>query len=474
MKITKNFIKNEFSAAQSSLEFCWDALVDLKEYKNEGQNVGRKIIDFQERLSSTIFRLQSIREVIIKQEKEYVKNKSRYQFHWFESRMKLLSYFKKGIDYVVNISKAIGDAYAYFFYHNDLELLAKHLSHQQIINHASGTGERGELEFVKHVKGIDGHFTLYHGITNILRYGDFSFIDLKTMTVVQIGELKSSLTDPNTLDLKVTLFDRGKLQEKIQKVKNPELEKTRKGRQALDIVNLFINEGEHYTSRKNLVNKSYSNEVGNLLNTARIDKPNFIKVSSGLSFCCIKFRKASVYHRIFKRGNTIQKRVAEAANEITSNALALMKSGSKNNSLILDQLLYDAGFAAKCVPGTVPLFWHPLNSKLLNSIYFTDCIILSLFNPIHLIDEVENLGFLVESNYVAKPNEEKKELKKGIKGFDFFINYITGYLLTESFVTDSLNSVDYISKSGLTQILVKPQQRIDIKDYIPMQSQSNY
>ena len=36
--------------------------------------------------------------------------------------MKTLSDYKKGIDYVVNIAKSFGDAFAYFFYQKDLEL----------------------------------------------------------------------------------------------------------------------------------------------------------------------------------------------------------------------------------------------------------------------------------------------------------------------------------------------------------------
>ena len=61
---------------------------------------------------------------------------------------------------------------------------------------------------IKNIKHIEGHFTLFHDITNTLRYGDFSFINLKTLKVEKIGELKTKKVDSQTLDLSLTFFKR--------------------------------------------------------------------------------------------------------------------------------------------------------------------------------------------------------------------------------------------------------------------------
>lgn len=195
MRITRKIIEKAFLEAETNIEFCWEFLVDLKEFNVEDNDWANRLISFQDKLATTIFNLQSIRDSILLEEKGYVKNKKKYKIEWFKSKLRLLASFRDGIDNVVSLTKLLGDSYAYFFYQHDLELLSEHLSHQIVINHNAGIGERGELEFIKKIKHLEGHFTLFHGITNILRYGDFSFVNLKKLKVEKIGELKTSKVD---------------------------------------------------------------------------------------------------------------------------------------------------------------------------------------------------------------------------------------------------------------------------------------
>ena len=263
--ITKKIIKSEFTFAEENLEFCWNVIADFKSLSVRENNFVERLLVFQEKLAITIIRLQSMRSKVVAEEKYRVKNKSSFNQAWFNSRMKLLSNYKKGIDSVINMSKSFGDAFAYFFYQFDEELLNKHLNHQKIVNHSVDIGKRGEFEFIKKIKHIEGHFTLFHDMTNILRYGDFSFINLKTLKIEKIGELKTTKVDFQTLNLSLTFFKRSDLKKRTELIKAPDLEKTRAGRQILGIANLLTNVQEENNEQKKLYNPTYSKEVETLI-----------------------------------------------------------------------------------------------------------------------------------------------------------------------------------------------------------------
>ena len=462
---TKKIIKSEFKLAEENLEFCWEVLADFKTLSVKDNNFVDRLLKFQEKLATTIFRLQSIRNNIIAEEKYYVKNKGNYNYEWFKAKMRLLSTFKKGIDSVVRMSKSFGDAFAYFFYQFDEELLSKHLNHQRIINDSADIGKRGELEFIKNIKHIEGHFTLFHDITNTLRYGDFSFINLKTLKVEKIGELKTKKVDSQTLNLTLTYFKRDDVDKKTEPLKNPELEKTRNGRQILGMANLLFNDKRENDLKKQLTNPTYSKEVEKLLLSSKTNQSKYIQVSEGLAFISLKSRKTSLYNNIFHKDFTKYGVNEEFKDIYVEAAKKLIKKDSDNNGIILGQLLYNPDLTDKNTPGTVPLFWHPIDSKVLKQMYFLNTIVISLFNPVHLIEEIEKLGYFVESKYSNKKREDIKPTK-GIDRFDLFISYIINFLMTESFVLESVKHIENEYGNGMNggnaQILIKPQQKFDI------------
>ena len=460
MGITKLDIKKEFKAAESGLYFCWDILVDIKTFKKDENDFGNRFILFQERLALLIFRLQSIRDKIIIEEKIYIKNRKKYKIEWFKSKMKLLGNFKKGIDHVVNISKSLGDAYAFFFYQSDLKLLSEHLSHEKVINNTAGVGERGELEFVKQIKQVEGHFTLFHGITNILRYGDFSFINLSSMKVAHIGELKTSVIDENNFTLKLFLVGRSPLEQRTAEVKSNKVKTERRERQLIGIINLFIDKDPSNFKRVQLEDNTYCSQVELLLSESRINKYNSVKVSKGLAFICLKYKKSSLYNRIFQTAKTVKDRLEKNHQKVIDTAISVMKLDA-HNSLIIGQLMYARDFSGQDLRGVVPLFWEPINHNLLKSIYFSNCIVTSLFNPIHLIENVEDMGYVVESEHLRNSDRNKPGRNRHIEHFDSFIPYIVTNLFTEDFVLAVIReSENYSTENNMDFVEIKLQQHL--------------
>ncbi|CCH54767.1 hypothetical protein BN8_03970 [Fibrisoma limi BUZ 3] len=460
MSITKLHIRKAIDSAEINLHQLWGLLCDLKSNKIHENNFGNRLISFQENLASTIFDLQIVRDKIIKEEKLLIDNKNRFNYNWFKGKMKLLSNFKKAIDYVINISRAFGDSYAFFFYQFDLKLLAKHLSHQRITNYTTSIGRRGELELIKKIKHVDGNFLLFHDITNILRYGDCSFIDLRTMKIAQIGELKTSIKEENVLNLELLIVDREVLKNRGKPLHNPNSNKTRKDRQLLGIINLLINEIDPNSTNISLDNKSYSKEIELLLKNARTKRYNFVKVSDGLAFVCIKYKKTTLYNRIFTKNNS-KDELERHKQRLFDTALSLMKPPPAHNSLVIGQLLYESDLSSKNLSGTIPLFWQPIDTNLLKDIYFTTCMVSSIFNPIHLIEKVESMGYKVDSKYINN-GRYKEELQKSIQHFDSFIPHVIDHLLTENFVFESLReSEKFASENNLISMTIKPQRHVN-------------
>lgn len=453
--INKQLIKREFSEAEKSFEFCWNVLVILKNpNKPIKKGYEKDILTFQDKLATTIFRLYTIREQIIKLEKHYISNKSNYNFNWFKAKMKILADYKKGIDYVVNIAKSFGDAFAYFFYQKDLDLFAEHLSHQKIVNHNAGIGERGELEFVKNIKHIEGNFILFHGITNVLRYGDYSFIDLKNLRTIGIGELKTKLIDENKLNLNLTLLKRNPNLKK-DKIPDPKAEKDKRKRQLINISHFLHTENES-DKKINLTISNYSSNVEKLIFKSKLKEASYEKVSDGLAYAAIKLKKTNLFNRIYNSNFKTE----ALHNKATETINSLVKKDSNLNAIIVGQLLYNPDFTDKNTPGTVPIFWHPINHKALKKIYFGDCFVISLFNPAHLIETIKELGFSVDSKYAKEEvNFDSNPTKNSIQFFDLFISYIMNFLMSEEFVIHSIKETLNHNYEGPTTVQIKPQQK---------------
>lgn len=453
IQITKQLLKKEFSEAEKSFEFCWNILVMLKHPRKRKKGYESDLLIFQEKLANTIFQLYSVREQIIKLEKHYISNKSKYNYSWFNAKMKTLANYKTGVDYVANIAKSFGDAFAYFFYQKDIELFTEHLSHQRIVNYNAGIGERGELEFIKNVKHIQGNFILFHGITNVLRYGDYSFIDLKTLRTIGIGELKTKLINPEKINLTLTLIKRNPNLKK-GKIHNSKDEKDRRKRQLLNISN-FLNKEIESDKNVNLFVQNYSSNVESLIFKSKLKEAAYEKVSDGLAYACIKLKKTSIFNRVYCSNFK-----TDSLHQATGTINSLVKKGSTINSIIMGQLLYNPDFTDKNTPGTVPIFWHPINHKALKKLYFGDCFVISLFNPAHLIETIEEMGFAIDSKYGREKLQfDSTPKKNSVQYFDLFISYIMNFLMSEDFVIQSIKETISEKYEGPTILQMKPQQK---------------
>ena len=191
--ITKEKVKEKINNANDILNKCFNMLMDIKHARD---NLLDSLLNFQPLLAECLYELMSFYQELKTEEKSLIKDKKEYTLDTFKGIMKENATFSKIVSEVINIGKSLGDAFAWFFYRNNRKELDDHFRHNKTGLYVSGLGGYGELQFVKNTKFIDGLFVLYHGITSMLRVGDFSLCDIQ-QGVLGIGEIKTKQDGEN-------------------------------------------------------------------------------------------------------------------------------------------------------------------------------------------------------------------------------------------------------------------------------------
>ena len=192
--ISRKLVATSIDDAGEKLDWCWTALQNLKGGKTS-ENIGADVLSFQSKLIEALWGLDDRYRSIIQEKARLVKRKSEYNSSFFARRMGQLDVYLKAVKGAIGNAKSVGDAFAWLFYANDLDLIEKHLDCQMQAHLPPGVGRIGERAFVEKCQGMNGYFVLYHGISTFLRLGDVSFIDLKKWKVISIGELKTKKGD---------------------------------------------------------------------------------------------------------------------------------------------------------------------------------------------------------------------------------------------------------------------------------------
>lgn len=185
--ISREEASRNISTAETVLNECFEMLLDLKHGR---ENLGKAITEFQPKLAECLYSLMQFYQEIKAEKDLLISQKTSFDAQEFSRKMAVNAKLSQVVSKTISIGKNMGDAYAWFFYRDNRDELDKHFMHQPTGLFVAGIGGRGELEFIKNCNNIDGLFVLYHGITNILRIGDFSLYESEH-GIVGVGELKT-------------------------------------------------------------------------------------------------------------------------------------------------------------------------------------------------------------------------------------------------------------------------------------------
>lgn len=438
--INKSYVCGRIDGAARAYRDCWNTLALFKTGITEGDY--HRLADFQPCLAQAIHDLDRCYDDIRREERAYITKKETVEHGQFASRMAELAGFRDAVNGALKIGLSLGDAFAWFFYLRSPEMIPRQVSKPRVKHTPPGLGGIGELAFVKTIRRFKHYFPIYHGITTMLRSGDFSLVDLRDFKVAALVELKTSRVNENTLSFSLNVISPQKLDDlaegfssSIGKAAGDEKpadipgfkERLKRQIKTMGSVVEKSADGEH-VEQYDAYHIKELRELGGMI----AQSPSAYKQTGpGLLLLAVKIPEAPLSGRIFDAGGQID--IASVLPDLAKEAIKLVRPNSAYNSLITGELYVSLPL------GATPLFWWPVDSSFLEGIFFRDVWIGAIYNPAHFAEKLIAKGFVIEGK--GNPNHWSVhkpigDLKAKLEGFDYFLRVIQYHLMREDAAVD--------------------------------------
>lgn len=440
---------------EKELHSLWDVLATFKQVK-EGKFNAEEVVHFQYRLVQVLHKVSQYYNLLSNTRKAVRKHQKKLGAKEYYKQNTELNSLIEFVNLLLVISRSLGDAFAFTFYSLDREYLNKHLAREpESLVLPAGVGGQGEIEFVKNFKMIDGNLVLYHGITNILRIGDFSLFNLHEKKVTAVGELKSGRPDEKSLNLNLTIIgpkqrlkqfgdrqDIGDAKKQSSPFTFPNEERYAKQVKAMK-------DSFNYLDKPNfpdehLDNKLFSkpkNIVLEELSAEPMDKAVvFSQVDRGFSIARWVYTGESIFDR-WENAEDIQSKID--ADDVQTNYIKILNS-KIDNEVIYGQLHFGEKFRIQQAIGSKPIFWNDINIDVLKKIYFGEVVFMTMYNVGYLMDEMKQRGYVLEYDETLKETcfiKRSPEINYVVSGLIYFSDMVTKYLQDESAVIQSIERV---------------------------------
>ena len=403
--MNKLTVKSKIDEAEIQLRYCFEILSgSLWGTQAGGTQVDKLLFKFQPALAETLYNLMKFYQKLCSIEKSFISKKAKLNYAWFSKYMKQLSKYKEAISETIGIGKCLGDSFAWLFYRNNMVELEKHLSHKETGLFPAGIGGYAEVRFIKENYNISGCFVVYHGITTMLRIGDFSLYAIDN-GIIGTGELKSRKSDDNTITVHAHVFSnyKIKLEELGQQIDAEEkqviLDEERLKRQIKAITSLL--EKPIPSMQQNIYGDnafSIIDEFYRVGKHVKVSKDNAVLV---LGICSHSMKLSSNLLSTKKDEVSLPK-------ELTVKTMEILIKNSTYNQIEIGHV------DNKLHHGQIPILWWGTNIKTIKKIIFQQLKIITLYNPAHIYEYFHKKGFTITINDKHQALIEKSEDRKRI------------------------------------------------------------
>jgi hypothetical protein len=436
-------VREVLNREEVTFEKCWDILVQMAiGNPNDG------FFEFQPTLGASLLRLEQLYQDIASERRRLIRRKGYLSPSWFRKRQRALAGHQQTIRHAMYIGRAIGDAFAWYFYQSSAALLGEHLAWPEV-EFPTGEGGIGEVGFVQNVQSFEGQFILYHSITSILRIGDISLFDLNGRRITALGEVKSRRIGPrqfranvsliaSATDGSITSWSSHRPPERQTSLEPlPEWIRHRLKRQVAAMAEALKAEKVPDIQRDQ-VRKGLAHRLSALASKARVDSPATGLIDPCVLVTVIKFRRATMYGRLTRAWGGERSLAA-----VPRYATRLAVKDSSWNSLHVGTLLYNGEGKPTLMRGALPPFWSGLPHDASKLLYFQGSMALVLFNPAPILHALEDRGWLVKQigdqplDVVATRKREGHECQ--IEGFPFFFNLVMSTLWSSDELLDMID-----------------------------------
>ncbi len=399
-RLSKPAVRKALDEARADFEWCWKTFHGGGDLSADDGTRGVDLLSYQARLVKAVWNLERFIRAIKKAKLPLESDPGRYNRAYRKARLKALASYDHALRECVGTGRALGDAFAWIFYERDRELISEHLKEQMQAMLPQGVGGFGERLLTESMKSLDGRLLLYHGITSFLRIGDVSFVDVESMRVHAIGEVKTKDAGENKLEIGVHMvaaemahLPRPPVQPSVKRQSVvqplPPLLEERLGRQKKRMGAVM------QASRKALEETAaiagempfYFDELAKAVQQSRVGRMELVPAGPAMVIGVIRCRKGTSICGLSKTSGDLNKVLAD----VPAQATGILVSGWSDNSIWLD----DATSADKFVvtDESLPPGWWPLEPEVLHDILFGQVMVITIYNPAHLSHLLEGQGF---------------------------------------------------------------------------------
>lgn len=455
--ISARAVREALNDAEQKLAWCTRVVGALSGYKAD-EATGENVIEFQQRLYRIIADLEALYLRIKREEKRLISAKARYTPIWFAKRMAQLSAYSKKLRDGLMLARAVGDGFAWFFYERDPQLIEEHCKLQPQLLLPTDLGAAGERILLENLRGVDGKFMLYHGITSLLRIGDFSFVDMSSLRVACLAELKTSRIDPQRINLSLSIISGNKDQlpkfsmRKPSKPREPapplsasmqaRFERQRKVMQEAIVAAKKVRDGLTISSDLNF----HYRELEDVVRRSHPRAFEYVKAGNGLIIGAWRVPGARSYGAPSPMRQI--KRMPELASDMPAWATKILDAGHAWNSLAFGGLGGDESLKARSTG--LPFFAWPVDPQVLADIAFERVIVITLFNAGHLIKRLHVDGYdvgLDEKGRLKRATKQVDDKLIELENYNYFMSLVPWALMTEDAVMSMIEQTIETTKS---------------------------
>ena len=432
-------VKNKIDSAEVILKECFDMLLEFKQ--GEG-NFGAILYDFQPKLADCLYDLMSFYKMLQNEKQQLIATKNHYDKKEFSELMSRNASFSKTVSKTIELGKNLGDAFAWFFFCDNRTELDKHFDHEPTGLFVSGIGGLGELKFIKNNKFIDGLFVLYHGITTMLRIGDFSLYDTR-LGIVGVGELKT-MRNGDRLNIVANITSKIKVCiDGAKHISNNSFEYNFQ-RMQKDFPRLR-NQLSMHTELMKPDESAKSDEIYGeyeyrLLDQLQQNNSMAINSDKSLLFLAQYSRFDDIFSIFSHKENIIK-----PPDNFFENAQNLITNCNDLDSFIIGHIANQVNRLS------IPILWWNISNKLCHDIYFGKVSIITVFNPAKLLMCYVNDGFTVSMGCEFENIKITKEFQNNeisIGNFESICYLITNGLMKTNVVYESARLITKAIEAG--------------------------
>lgn len=446
--VSKRNVTNAIARAEVAFEWCWEAL-HPSNHKITEDGAKAFIIEFQPKLLDALFLLDKIYRDIIKERRRLVERKPNLNYGYFRKRMIILKRYLGYISLSINTGKSIGDGFAWVFYKGSRKLLDEHLKLQAQKIMPPGVGGIGERSIIDRMQGFNGLYAISHAMTTMLRLGDVSFYDARKDKIVSVAEAKTSGPENGAYEVTLNLIAGKEIAGEIANLeirtdpKSPQISDGMRQRLERQLTQMTkaLNRAERELESVELRSPSnfHFDSLEEATKNSRVNELRFAKAGKSLLVVAIRISKR---RRLFGSFLNSEKFNTDKLAGFEKDIISIALDGSSDNQLIVSYIVYNEKGEPITFQGAIPPASWPVNSQVMHDIIFHRLMVLTMYNPAHLWNEIRNRGFGISFGERGSVKASKMEGGRRIElhNMEYFHRFTSHFLMSDQAVSDMLGA----------------------------------